>query len=76
MKPEGVEAYEAKMKALGKAIKLHWFDAGHGSLVVDQAIEHHELMLRFARRVGVAEGLRGVRHPAAYAEKRTNRDDR
>jgi hypothetical protein len=46
-----VEAYEAKMKALGKNIQVHWFDAGHGSLVVEQAIEHHELMLRFAARV-------------------------
>jgi hypothetical protein len=25
------------MKALGKAIEVHWFDAGHGSLVVDQS---------------------------------------
>ena len=46
-----VDTYEAKMKALGKAIEVHWFDAGHGSLVVDQAIEHHALMLDFARRV-------------------------
>jgi len=49
--PRSVEMYEAKMKALGKAIEVHWFDAGHGSLVVDQAIEHHELMLRFAGRI-------------------------
>jgi len=49
--PRSVEAYEAKMKALGKSIAVHWFAAGHGSLVVDQAIEHHELMLRFAQRV-------------------------
>ena len=54
--PRSVEAYEAKMKALGKTIEVHWFDAGHGSLVVEQAIEHHELMLEFARRVlGVSE---------------------
>jgi hypothetical protein len=39
------------MTALGKSIEVHWFDAGHGSLVVDQAIEHHALMLDFARRV-------------------------
>jgi dipeptidyl aminopeptidase/acylaminoacyl peptidase len=39
-----VDVYEATMTALG-------FDAGHGSLVVDQAIEHHALMLDFARRV-------------------------
>jgi dipeptidyl aminopeptidase/acylaminoacyl peptidase len=49
--PRSVEVYEARMKALGKTIEVHWFDAGHGSLVVDQAIEHHELMLRFARRI-------------------------
>lgn len=49
--PRSVEVYEAKMKALGKTIEVHWFDAGHGSLVVDQAIEHHELMLSFAHRV-------------------------
>jgi dipeptidyl aminopeptidase/acylaminoacyl peptidase len=49
--PRSVEAYEARMKALGKTIQVHWFEAGHGSLVVDQAIEHHELMLQFAQRV-------------------------
>jgi dipeptidyl aminopeptidase/acylaminoacyl peptidase len=49
--PRSVEVYEAKMKTLGKDIEVHWFDAGHGSLAVDQAIEHHELMLKFARRV-------------------------
>jgi len=31
------------------AIEVHWFDAGHGSLVMEQAIEHHALMLDFAR---------------------------
>ena len=49
--PRSVEMYETKMKALGKAIEVHWFDAGHGSLAVEQAIEHHELMLQFARRI-------------------------
>ena len=46
-----VDAYEAAMKALGKSIEVHWFDAGHGSLVVEQAIEHQALMLDFALRV-------------------------
>jgi dipeptidyl aminopeptidase/acylaminoacyl peptidase len=55
--PRSVEAYEAKMKALGKTIEVHWFDAGHGSLVVDQAIEHHELMLQFAQRVLAASSV-------------------
>jgi len=53
-----VRKYEETMKTLGKAIDVHWFDAGHGSLVVDQAIEHHELMLSFAGRVTGAPGLR------------------
>jgi dienelactone hydrolase len=56
--PRSVEVYEAKMKALGKTIEVHWFDAGHGSLVVDQAIEHHQLMLQFARRVLAASESR------------------
>jgi dipeptidyl aminopeptidase/acylaminoacyl peptidase len=54
--PRSGEMYEAKMKALGKAIEVHWFNAGHGSLVVDQAIEHQELMLRFAGRIIGAPG--------------------
>lgn len=49
--PRSVEAYEARMKSLGKPIEVHWFDAGHGSLAMDQAIQHHELMLRFASRI-------------------------
>lgn len=56
--PRSVEAYEAKMKAHGKAIDVHWFDAGHGSMEVDQAIEHHELMLRFADRISSASESR------------------
>ncbi len=48
-----IEIYEAKMQELGKDIEVHWFDAGHlGSFAqIDEAIEHHELMLRFAYRV-------------------------
>jgi dipeptidyl aminopeptidase/acylaminoacyl peptidase len=49
--PRSVELYEAKMKALGKSIEVHWFGAGHGSLAVEQQIEHQERMLRFADRV-------------------------
>jgi dipeptidyl aminopeptidase/acylaminoacyl peptidase len=43
--------YEEKMRSLGKDIQIHWFEAGHGSLSVEQRIEHQELMLRFAYRV-------------------------
>jgi dipeptidyl aminopeptidase/acylaminoacyl peptidase len=46
-----VEEYEARLKALGKPIELHWFDAGHMGAGVEQSIQHHELMLRFACRV-------------------------
>jgi dipeptidyl aminopeptidase/acylaminoacyl peptidase len=46
--PRSIEMYEAKMKSLGKDIEVHWFDAGHGSLSVEQNIEFQELMLRFA----------------------------
>lgn len=42
--------YEAKMRALGKPIEVHWFDAGHIVGKVDQAIEHQELFLNFAQR--------------------------
>lgn len=47
-----VEQYEAKMKALGKSIEVHWFESGHGgsSAQVKQALANQELMLDFARR--------------------------
>jgi dipeptidyl aminopeptidase/acylaminoacyl peptidase len=45
-----IEAYEARMRDLGKQIEVDWFDAGHmGSFAqVEEAIEHQEKMLRFA----------------------------
>jgi dienelactone hydrolase len=46
-----VEVYEARMKALGKQIEVHWYDEGHSGGGVEQDIEHQELMLRFAYRV-------------------------
>lgn len=48
-----MELYEAKMRSLGKAIEIHWFEAGHrGPLAqIERSIEHMELMLRFAYRV-------------------------
>ena len=56
-----VEMYEQRMKALGKPIEVHWFDAGHmGSFAqVEQAIEHLEIMLRFAYRVLGSENHSG-----------------
>jgi dipeptidyl aminopeptidase/acylaminoacyl peptidase len=36
--PRSIEMYEAKMKSLGKDVQVHWFDAGHGSLSVEQVL--------------------------------------
>lgn len=46
-----MKVYEEKLKALGKSIHIHWFDAGHGSREMEQQIEQQALMLRFAYRV-------------------------
>lgn len=46
-----VEVYEARMKALGKSIEVHWFDEGHFGGGVEQDIRHQEIMLRFVYRV-------------------------
>ena len=46
-----VEVFEAKMKALGKSIEVHWYDEGHLGGGVEQEIEHQEIMMRFAYRV-------------------------
>jgi dipeptidyl aminopeptidase/acylaminoacyl peptidase len=54
--PRSIEMYEAKMKSLGKDIEVRWFDAGHGSLSVEQNIEFQELMLRFAYRILNSKG--------------------
>ncbi|MDP2919900.1 MAG: prolyl oligopeptidase family serine peptidase [Dehalococcoidia bacterium] len=46
-----VEVYEARMKALGKQVEVHWFDEGHFGGGVEQDIHHQEIMLKFAYRV-------------------------
>jgi dipeptidyl aminopeptidase/acylaminoacyl peptidase len=46
-----VEMYEAKLKAFGKPVEVHWFEAGHLGAGIEQEIQHQELMLRFAYRV-------------------------
>jgi dienelactone hydrolase len=46
-----IEVYEEQMRALGKDIKVFWFDAGHGTIDTEERIAHQELMLRFAHRV-------------------------
>jgi dipeptidyl aminopeptidase/acylaminoacyl peptidase len=46
-----MKVYEEKLNSLGKSIRVHWFDAGHGSRAQEQQIEQQELMLRFAYQV-------------------------
>ena len=46
-----VEVFEARMKALGKSIEVHWYDEGHLGAGVEQDIEHQEIMFRFAYKV-------------------------
>jgi dipeptidyl aminopeptidase/acylaminoacyl peptidase len=43
--------YEQKLKALGKPVEVHWFDAGHWGAGVEHDIKEQELMMRFAYRV-------------------------
>lgn len=45
--------YEEKLKALGKPIEVHWFEAGHQGSFADSKLgeAHHERMLRFAYRI-------------------------
>ncbi len=46
-----IEVYAQRLKALGKSIEVHWFDAGHFGAGVEQDIQNLEIMLRFAYRV-------------------------
>lgn len=43
-----IEIYTARLKELGRAFALEWFDAGHGSYAVQKQVEQGESMLRFA----------------------------
>ena len=46
-----MQAYESRLKSLGKQIDVHWFEAGHGSQAQEQQLEHQEYRLRFAYQV-------------------------
>jgi hypothetical protein len=46
-----MRVFESQMQAAGKQIQIHWFDAGHGSLSIDESIKHQELALRYAYQV-------------------------
>ncbi len=46
-----IAEYERRMRELNKRIDVDWFEAGHGSYVVEQQIEHQELMHQFVDKV-------------------------
>jgi hypothetical protein len=48
-----VEVYVGRLRALGKAVEIEWFDAGDlgGFADSDLGIAHQERMLRFAQEV-------------------------
>jgi hypothetical protein len=43
--------WKQRFRAPVTFVEVHWFEAGHGSFVVEQQIEHQEIMLRFADRI-------------------------
>ncbi len=48
-----IEMYEAKMRALGKDIRVEWYDTGHSGGYADSklAVQHMEMNLKFAYHV-------------------------
>jgi dipeptidyl aminopeptidase/acylaminoacyl peptidase len=46
-----IVVYEQRLKDLGKAIEVHWFEAGHLGAGIERDIQNFEIMLRFAYRV-------------------------
>jgi dipeptidyl aminopeptidase/acylaminoacyl peptidase len=49
--PKQFEAYERRMRELGKDIEVEWFDAGHMSIGPELWISFQERMLAFAERI-------------------------
>jgi dipeptidyl aminopeptidase/acylaminoacyl peptidase len=45
------QVYVERLKALGRSVEVHWFEAGHLGTGVEQDIQNFESMLRFAYRV-------------------------
>ena len=46
-----MQAFEKKLKELGKQIHIHWFDSGHWSHAHEQQVAHQSLKLRFVQCV-------------------------
>ena len=43
-----MQAYLDKMEKLGKKVEIYWFEAGHGSMKVDERIKQMTMMLDYA----------------------------
>jgi len=43
-----IEVFESRLRARGRPIEVHWFEAGHGSGSLEQIFDFQERMLRFA----------------------------
>lgn len=53
------DVYEARLRELGKTFETYRYDAGHGSLVVDEQIKQMEIQIGFlAKHLGTAAPLR------------------
>ncbi|MCE5209528.1 MAG: prolyl oligopeptidase family serine peptidase [Chloroflexi bacterium] len=46
-----MKAYLEKMKKLGKQVDIHWFEAGHGSMKIEEKIRQMQIMLDYAYHV-------------------------
>ena len=46
-----MQAYLDKTAKLGKQVSIEWFDAGHGSLKIEEEIKHTEMMLDFVYNI-------------------------
>jgi hypothetical protein len=52
------DVYEARLKGLGKTFETYRYNAGHGSLVVDEQIRQMEAQIGFlAKHLGTASPL-------------------
>ena len=43
-----MEVYEKCAKEAGKSIHVEWFEAGHGSVKIEDRIRHQQMMMQFA----------------------------
>jgi dipeptidyl aminopeptidase/acylaminoacyl peptidase len=48
--PQQMRNYLDRLRALGKPVTAHWFDAGHAGITVDDLIDWQEMMVDFADR--------------------------